>query len=592
MKAVNNKKLYNAILAGASEVMNNKVQLNKINVFPVADGDTGSNLFSTMNTIIRDSRYNRSFKESMDSVADAALVGARGNSGIIFAQYFNGLSKGLSNSNNITVDDFIRCNSVGYTYAYNSISDPVEGTIISVMEVYVKALSSFSKKTTDFIKIIEYGYSEVEGAVKETTNQLKVLKKKSVVDSGAKGFMFFLKGFLSFIKSDKEEFVRDDLLDVDVSFDSSNHDVEDIKFRYCTEAMFVGAKLNTNEIRSSLNEYGDSLIVAANDRKGRIHIHTDRPDLVFDKISNFGDIIYQKADDMVRQNEIVSNRLSNIALVTDSVADIPKDIVDKYQIHVVNLNILIDQANYFDKLTINNDMVEKLMSNSNSHPSTSQPDTKTIENLYNYLLTYYDSIIVMTLSKELSGTFNVFEKVKLNLELDDKVSIINTKQNSGAEGLLVEKCAKAIESGKNHLEVVKEIESLVDRSKIIVKIKTLKNMISSGRLSTSAGKIAKFVKLRPLITLDEEGKGAIEKVAFSDNGASNQLINQLIKIDKTSNIVEYNIAHVNNENEALELSSTLEGVLGISPNYVTETSSIIAIGAGNGAIAVSFITEK
>jgi DegV family protein with EDD domain len=590
MGNVSNKKLYNAILAGASEVMKHRLHLNKINVFPVPDGDTGSNLFSMMNTIIRQSKFDDSIKESMDSVADAAIIGARGNSGIIFAQYFNGLSKGIEGSE-LTVDQFIAVNDVAYKYAYSSISNPVEGTMITVMGAFAKALKNVSQKSNDFINVIEHGYLEVEKAVIETTNQLKVLKQQSVVDSGAKGFMYFVKGFLDFLKGDVDTFERDEIYDFDPTFDTSSHSVEDLKYRYCTEAMFIDNELNAKEVEQQLNEFGDSLIVAVNERVNRIHVHTDRPDLVFDKISTFSTIVDQKIDDMIMQNEIVNHRLSNIAIVTDSVADLSQSLIDQYQIHVVNLSILINETTFIDKLTINNEMVEKYMNKGSEHPTTSQPGIKTVENLYNYLLSYYDKVVVLTLSKELSGTFNVFDKVSKDLNLTDKVTVLNTKQNSGAQGLLVQKCAEDITAGKSFDEVIKLTEERIKKSKIIVKIKTLKNMISSGRLSTKAGKIANLVNLRPLITLDSDGKGGIEKVAFSDKSASNALLKRIKKIHKEKRIISYNIVHVSNLDEALSLNETLTNMLGFEATDLCETSSIIAVGAGKGAVAVSFITE-
>ncbi len=584
------KKVYNAILAGASEVMKNRVHLNNINVFPVADGDTGSNLFSTMDTIIRTSKLKSDFKTTIDSVADAALVGARGNSGIIFAQFFNGFSQAFD-SGELTIEKFIESNNAGYEFAYKAIAKPVEGTVITVMNTYVIALKEAASKTSDYIKMLELSYEEVEQAVKNTPNQLKLLKKESVVDSGAEGFMFFLKGFIQFLKGDKQEFERKESFDFDPTFDKSEHSLQEIKYRYCTEAMIVENKVNPDVIIEKLSKYGDSLIVAANERTGRVHIHTDTPDLVFEELASFSEVVYQKADDMQRQSDVVFNRLHDIAVVTDSIADLPTEFIDKYQIHVVNINILIERANYFDKLTINNRMVDELMDKSLAHPTTSQPDIKTVENLYNYLLSHYKSVIVLTVSSSLSGTFNVFNKVRENLKLEDKVTIIDTLQNSGAEGLLVELTARKVSQGLSHRQVVDEVTDLVRKSKIIVKVKTLKNMISSGRLSSKAGRIAKLVKLRPLITLDEMGNGTIETIAFTDSNAYKKLLKRVKRLHQKQKITEYNVVHIMNEIEGNRLANDLEKIIGFKANYITETSSVIAIGAGNGATAVSFITE-
>jgi DegV family protein with EDD domain len=313
---------------------------------------------------------------------------------------------------------------------------------------------------------------------------------------------------------------------------------------------------------------------------------------VFDYLYDNGDIIYQKVEDMQQQEAVLKHRKHDIALVTDSIADLPQELIDEYQIHVVHLDILFKNMIYMDKLTIR---PERLLQTSKSElelPTSSQPNPKNIENLLDYLSTYYQSIIIMTVSKDLSGTYNVFYNAAKNFKnKDTKISVINTKQNSGAQGLLVKKCAEFIQEGLSHDEIVKRIEVNLSASKILVQVRTIDNMIKSGRLSVRAGKLAKSVGLKPIITLDSDGKGALESIAFSISGSNKKIIKHINKIIQTHEIEQYNIVHVNNEAGAKELARFMTPIIGFEPAYITETSSIVAVSAGEGAVALSYLRK-
>lgn len=593
---IKNDQLYYAYLSGARKVMENKQHLNKINVFPVPDGDTGSNLSSTMSSIINESKISESIKHTIESIANASLSGARGNSGIIFAQYLNGVSVGMRNEPFLTLSNFSDANLMGVEYAYNAIETPVEGTMITVIKAWANALKEFQHKAGDFIELLTCSYEKLEQALELTTQQLNVLKKASVVDSGAKGFLFFIKGFIEAITDDKKHIElpsSDESMDNMSMSQDQKHEFIDAKYRYCTEAMIEGEHISHQNIKKQLRSLGDSLIVAGNEKRTRIHIHTNQPHRVFEIVGEQASITYQKVDDMQRQKDIVQNRKYDIALVTDSIADLPQSMVDDYQIHVINLNILLEDANYLDKLTITNQRILNYVKQAATVPTSSQPDFKRIENLFNYLMTYYESIIVVTVSKALSGTYNIINQVAKTFNKEKEViSVINSKQNSGAEGLIVKQCAEAIHKGKNYEAVVEQVYQIIEQSKILVSVKTLDNMIKSGRLSTRAGKIAKALNLKPLVTLDSNGKGALEGVAFSDKGSLRRLKQSIKKVIKKQAIQSYSIVHVNNELQAKDYAKIFTRIIGKAPDYITEASSIIAVGAGEGAVAFSYITKE
>ncbi len=167
--------------------------------------------------------------------------------------------------------------------------------------------------------------------------------------------------------------------------------------------------------------------------------------------------------------------------------------------------------------------------------------------MLDYLSTYYKSIIVMTVSKELSGTYhNFISSVKNFNKKDYKISVINTRQNSGAQGLLVKKCAQYIQEGLPHDVIVKRIEEEIAFSKILVQVRTLDNMIKSGRLSVKVGILAKKTGMKPIITLDSNGKGILDGIAFSLKASNRKLVNHIQRMIRTDGIDQYNIVHVNN----------------------------------------------
>ena len=590
-----NKQVYDSLIYGAYNVIKNKEQLNRINVFPVQDGDTGSNLSSMMRTIIQKAELKPTVKETLESIADASLHGARGNSGVIFAQYFRGLSETMKDGELISLNEYATASKFAAQYAYEAVEKPAEGTMITVMKEWGSLLSEEIANRISLEDVFSNAFKKLEVALEKTKDQLAVLKKANVVDSGAMGFTCFMEGVLYCIRNegDMEHFISNakeekfEPLTLDTLHQTSE------EYRYCTECLLESThSLNAVELKKWLSQKGNSIVVAGSRNKCRIHVHTNTPADVFNYLYDKGDIVYQKVEDMQRQEAVVKQRKNDIALVTDSIADLPQELIDEYQIHMVHLDILFKNMIYMDKLTIRPDRLLQKSKMDIELPTSSQPNPKNIENLLDYLSTYYKSIIIMTVSKDLSGTYNVFYNAAKNFKnKNTKISVINTKQNSGAQGLLVKKCAEYIQEGLPHDDIVRRIEDYLSASKILVQVRTIDNMIKSGRLSVRAGKLAKRVGLKPIVTLDQDGKGALESIAFSIGGSNKKIVQHITKLMKTHEIEQYNIVHVNNKAGALELAKYMTPIIGFEPSYITETSSIVAVSAGEGAVALSYLQK-
>lgn len=578
---LNNELIYKSFILGAKNVIQEKNGLNAINVFPVPDGDTGSNLASMMQSIIERSKLGKTSEETLQSIADAAIVGARGNSGIIFAQYIYGFS--LEVQNEVNKETFTDMLKRAFNYAYQSIAKPVEGTMITVMRAFAHAVDSFKEKGNDFLDILSNAYEAVKIELARTPELLAVLKENKVVDAGAKGFVHFIEGFIKALNGEEIDMTEHESIEhIHVEH------LEDSQFRYCTEALLRGSNFDLNNIRQSLAKDGDSLVVAGSDKTVRIHIHSDHPDQVFEKLSKLGTISEQKVDDMRRQFEAANHPKYKIALVTDSIADLPVSFVDEHQIHQLPLNLHMEDTIYYDKLTIQSDRFYQMMDELSVYPTSSQPNQKTLENFFSFLTTYYDEIIVITVSEEMSGTYRAFVDAA-NKFSNKKIRVINSKQNSGAEGLLVMKAQELIQQGLPIDEIVKKMDYYIKHSKIFVSVRTLKYMVKNGRVSKVTGVIGKITNLKPVISIDENGKGIISDKGLSLKSSDKKIYNRVKEAFDRSGIEKYAIVHANGGKRVYEYVNKYTKLIGRAPDYVMDISTIVAMNAGLGTIAISYI---
>jgi len=364
--------------------------------------------------------------------------------------------------------------------------------------------------------------------------------------------------------------------------------LEESQNRYCTEALIRGSNIDLKKLKEDLALFGDSLVVAGSNRTVRIHIHSNKPADVFAYLDEIGNIVEQKVDDMKHQFETANHRKYPIALVTDSIADLPEELVDKYQINMINLNLLVNDTNYYDKLTIETSRFYELMDSAKVYPSSSQPNAKSLENFFSFLTTYYDQIIVITVSKAMSGTNQAFVDAAAKFK-KTKITVIDSKQNSGAEGLLVLKAAQMIEANEKYDDIVDKINKLTNQSKILVSVKTLKYMVRAGRVSKVTGLVGKIMNLKPVISIDDEGNGIIFDKALSLKSSNKKIQKHIEEVHQTSGIESYAIVHANAENRAAEYAKKYEEILGMKPLYIMNISTIVAMNAGIGTVAIAYI---
>lgn len=576
---INTTQLYNAFIHGAQSLIAQRQSLNAINVFPVADGDTGTNMASTVEAILRLGQLKEGMAETLASITDAVALNARGNSGAIFAQFVIGLNETLPDRELDDTDVIIGLQEA-VKRVYSALSHPVEGTMITVMRLWVSELEHLISKGHDLKEAFDKAMLRAHEVLKDTPNLLTVLKEHHVVDSGAKGFVHFLEGFSQglFTKT-KPTIALEDSLSFEDSHLADAH--ETITYRYCTEALVEG---EIGDIKAQLDELGDSVLIVKSHHFTKIHLHTNTPDQVMALLETQGKLIQQKADDMILQHADFTPH-AEIALWTDSIADLPTSVILDHKIHVMPLTIMVEGSPYLDRLTLPASRFYERVNDFKEYPSSSQPNQKAVEAQFKALLGNYKHVLAITVSSGMSGTHAVVKAAAA--AFDGRVTVIDSKKNSGAQGLLVLQAAEFIAKGQTLESIVRTLNDSIPNTHIFVSVDTLKYMVKMGRISPVVGRIAKWVNLKPIVSIDPNGKGVTMGSAFSKAQTESKILKQIDNLLKSNDLVSYAIVHGNDPQRAERFKRVLSDKLGQTPTFVEEVSTIVAMSAGPKTVAVA-----
>ncbi|MCL2365600.1 MAG: DAK2 domain-containing protein [Oscillospiraceae bacterium] len=292
------------IVNAAAAIENHKNEINELNVFPVPDGDTGTNLSLTMSAAERAMLPTspKTIGEAVEVMASAMLRGARGNSGVILSLLFRGFSKRLKDLETADAQAFAHALANGVDAAYKAVMKPAEGTMLTVSRLAAGTAVSVAESEDDIEIVLERALATGYAALADTINQNPVLKKAGVVDAGGKGYLYMLDGMLRAIRGEIMEKAAAGAADSDKA-DFAQFHAEDITFTYCTEFMIdYTTKKNPNHLREFLDKRGDSVVVVDDDSIIKVHIHTDQPGDVLTEGLKYGSLITIKIENMREQH--------------------------------------------------------------------------------------------------------------------------------------------------------------------------------------------------------------------------------------------------------------------------------------------------
>lgn len=592
--ALNGYYLYNSFISGYDHIAKEKNYLNDINVFPVADGDTGNNMVSTFYASVRIKKVSGSLSATLGQIADRTLAGARGNSGIIIAQFINSFAAACGSREKITTPEFGSALLKAFDSTWSSIENPKEGTILTLMREWSSEIHGLSDRIHDFSELFLKSLSRAHDVLLQTTAQLDVLKKANVVDAGASGFMSFLNGIARMLQTGVvPEIQTDDIIFSEVSDENhgSGSFSADIPYRYCTEALISRKNNDSDQLKKDLSGLGDSLIVSKGRSMTKIHIHTNEPSELFFRIRDYGTIVEQKADDMILQFNAVHNPVSDVAIVTDSIADIPNQIIDRYQIHVIPQTIIWGEDEYLDRITITGKTLYPYLDERSDYPGSSAPDPARVRQMFSWLASHYKSIIAIPVSRNMSATWQVMNTEAEKLRAKGyPAAVIDSRLNSAAQGLLVVSAARDAAEGFAHSDIIERTQKKIKRISIYVSVSTFKYMVRGGRITRLKGLIGTAANLKPIVSIDEQGRGIAFGASFSQNGSRKKIMKKLR--NEKDNIEQYAVVHAAALDRAAVFVENLRAITGMEPEYVMEISPIVGIHAGIGAVAVACVYKE
>jgi len=315
--SLDGKRFAEMVIQGANHLANNAKMVDALNVFPVPDGDTGTNMNLSMTSGAKEVKNNVSthIGKVGAALAKGLLMGARGNSGVILSQLFRGFSKAIEQKQTISSRDFALALEAGVQTAYKAVMKPVEGTILTVAKDAAKHAVAVSEKENDIIILMTEVVREAKASLDRTPDLLPVLKEVGVVDSGGQGLLFVYEGFLAHLKGETLSEYQTDMPSLKELVNAEHHrsvqshmSTEDIEFGYCTEFMVkldqekIGKPFSEEEFRNDLSKYGDSLLVISDDEIVKVHIHAEQPGEVLTYGQNYGSLINMKIENMREQH--------------------------------------------------------------------------------------------------------------------------------------------------------------------------------------------------------------------------------------------------------------------------------------------------
>lgn len=597
--------LRGALIMSAEYVQRHRAELNRINVFPVPDGDTGTNLTLTVTSIADHLRGNAdaSLGVVARAAAEAGIMGARGNCGMILSHFLLGFSDAVGDRPRVRVSEFGQVLRSATEHVYRALEKPVEGTMITIMRAIADEAERLQH--SDFIVLFERLLVKAREALANTPELLPALKKSGVVDAGAKGFVHILEGISVYLSGDPlvalEETPSYEPEPTVFAAAQAEYPTESETYRYCTEALVRGGGLPEQEtVKAWLRERGDSLVVIRTGDLLKVHVHTDEPDEVFAWLRGFGDLASHKAEDMQAQHATVERAAAGhltlarrpVAVLTDTACDLPEAVVRGHGIQLVPLNLIFDDQVLRDRIDISAEaFVEQLRQG--AHPSTSQPAPAAFMDGFRRAAEEGEAVVAVLLSSALSGTYaSAQAAVKQRKDDEVPVHLFDSRGGSLLQGLLAVKASELGELGWAPERIVAELTRVRDQSGFFIVLDTFERALASGRVGRGKAWLGSILDIKPILDIDAEGKLApIDKVRGRKNMLPRMLQVLEKKVPRGAKKVRFGVMQVGAEDVVDEVVREIRARYGSVDVMTAAGTPIIGTHAGEGAWGIAYLVE-
>ncbi|MCG6976790.1 MAG: DegV family EDD domain-containing protein [Acidiferrobacterales bacterium] len=588
IRYLNGRRLHRALQAGIARVVARREYINRINVFPVPDGDTGTNMAFTLVSILHQTRdrVEQNISSMMGHVADAALDGSRGNSGAILAQFLQGLHEGCRKRRTLTAKRFCAAVERGAAAAREAISEPRDGTILSVIHDFSTELNTqLHNGTDDIVELLNRGLDKTRKSLARTTSQLAVLQQAGVVDAGAQGFVDLLEGVYEFVhKGSIREIPQPETETIEDDEGAAGQEM-DLTHRFCTECVITGDNIDRLAMRQQLADIGSSLVIAGTQRKARVHVHVNNPDDAYRICEQYGTVSSQKADDMHAQQQAAHSQRSEVAIITDSGADIPDSELERLNIHIVPLRVNFGDRDYLDKVSLSSEEFYQKMREGKVTPRTSQPPVGDFRRQFQFLASHHENVVSINLSDRLSGTHRAAQTA--NDSKDSGLQVYDSRNVSAGQGLLVMYAAELAKAGYPAEEILKRLDDVADLTKTYAVVPDLSYAVRGGRVPLSKKRIADWLHLTPVIANNREGRVVSKGVLLGRTKLVPRFAHYLEKRATPAERWRVVVGHWDNLADAEALAEELRRrIKGIESLHILDAGVAVGAHAGLGALVV------
>jgi uncharacterized protein len=579
-------RLARALRAGALSVVREQETLNRINVFPVPDADTGANLAATLRAAAAalTTPTGITVSQTARAAADAALEGARGNSGAIFAQFLHGLAEAIAGQVHLSLREFVAAARRGADAAQQALANPVEGTILSVLKAWAAGLEEHVHKVHDFAELLGQALGRARIALAQTPHQLAVLARYGVVDAGGQGFVFFLEGVSSIFRDRRAaSWRRSGLSLIEPTPFAAAHAEVDLTFRFCAEGLLIGTKLDRKAVAATVAPLGSSLVVAGGGSRLRVHLHTNEPQRLFALLAAYGIVEKTKIDDMIMQQ--LAARHATIALMSDSSCDLPEALAHAVDLVRVPLVVQFGEESFRDGVDITSAQLYQRLASSEAPPKTSQPAVGDFRATFKRLLENHEGVIALQLSSGLSGTYQAAQAAA---EMVDprRIRVIDTKQVSVGLGLVAEAVGEAIAADATLDAVARRAQEVSRDVRMFATFPSLDTAVRSGRIPPSKARFARLLGLIPVVFVNDEGKVQRQGVHFGFAAALRSLARRVESFAEGRQ-VRLMIAHSNAVGAAEYLAERLCQRLWATDIPIVNLTAVLVAHVGPGAVGVA-----
>ena len=584
------RRLARAITAGMLQLQSSREELDRINVFPVADGDTGLNMAHTAQAVILAlaETPSRNAAEVAQAAAQGALFGARGNSGVILAQFLQGLAEAWEGKARLDTGEVALGLKAAAESARSGLSNPLEGTILSVMSaVGLGALNASPEG--ELTALLSAARQAADEAVRKTPEQLDVLRRAGVVDAGGAGLAQFLAGIEELVRTgrgaDVAEFAHEAAA---LASAPRAHDPgEESEFRYCTECMISGQALAPAAIREEIGALGDSVVVAGGERIVRLHIHTDKPHEVFAMAHEHGEVSSEKADDMHVQFAVLN--ASHVPIGCDSGADIPPDMIRALRITQAPLRIHLGEKGYLDGLGLPAEWLWRAMEDDGEKAQTATPPRGDMERAMGFLAGHFPESVWITLAGTVSGTADVARSVATE-SCGGRVRVVDSANVSIGEGLIIQHAAEWARAGASADQIVEGLAEVCAGARTFGIIEDLSHGVRGGRISPRIKRLSDLLGVDALLRIGRLGHVKACGVQRRSGDRVKRFARYVLRRFPKDQPLRVAVAHANRAESGQRLHDLL---VAENPNlvssYLTELGAVVSAHAGPGALLAAAI---